>query len=177
MTHWKKLTNPNYLGAYSIEDGKDLILTIGTVANETVVGVDGKKEECTVCHFLERGVKPMILNATNMKMITKLLNTPYIEQWHGHKIQIGVEKVKAFGEIVEALRVRNKLPVERTEPLPKCEKCGGNIVSAKGMTPEQVAEYTKATYGQRLCGKCAAAAYKEKEEASNVVDGQTGSDE
>lgn len=171
MTHWKKLTNPNYLGAYSIEDGKDLILTIGTVANETVVGTDGKKEECTVCHFLERGVKPMILNSTNMKMITKLLNTPYIEEWKGHKVQIGIEKVKAFGEIVEALRVRDRLPKVRTESLPKCEKCGGNIVSAKGMTPEEVAEYTKATYGQKLCGKCAAEAYKAK------GDVKSGSDE
>ena len=167
MTHWKKLTNPNYLGAYSIEDGKDLILTIGTVGNEMVVGPDGKKEECTVCHFVERGVKPMILNSTNMKMITKLLNTPYIEQWNGHKIQIGVEKVKAFGEVVEALRVRSKLPQVRTEPLLKCEKCGGDILPTKEMTSEQVAEYTKATYGQRICRKCASVLYKAKEEAQN----------
>lgn len=33
-THWKKLTNPNYLGAYSIDDGKDIVLTIKNVANE-----------------------------------------------------------------------------------------------------------------------------------------------
>lgn len=177
MTHWKKLTNPNYLGAYSIEDGKDLILTIGTVANETVVGTDGKKEECTVCHFLERGVKPMILNSTNMKMITKLLNTPYIEEWHGHKIQIGVEKVKAFGEIVEALRICNKLPQVQTEPLPKCEKCGGSITAAHGMTPEQLAAYTEKGYGMKLCAKCAVEAKKSKEETPNVADGQAGSDE
>lgn len=170
MTHWKKLTNPNYLGAYSIEDGKDLVLTIGTVANETVVGTDGKKEECTVCHFLERGVKPMILNATNMKMITKLLKTPYIEQWHGHKVQIGTEKVKAFGEIVEALRVRDKLPVERKEPLPKCEKCGGDITAAYGMTPEQLAAYTEKGYGMKLCAKCAAEAKKTKEKTPNAAD-------
>ena len=31
LTHWKKLSNPNYLGAYSIEDNKDLILTISKV--------------------------------------------------------------------------------------------------------------------------------------------------
>lgn len=177
MTHWKKLTNPNYLGAYSIEDGKDLILTIGTVGNEMVIGPDGKKEECTVCHFVERGVKPMILNATNMKMITKLLNTPYIEQWNGHKIQIGVEKVKAFGEIVEALRVRDKLPQVCTEPLPKCQKCGGDITAAHGMTPEQLAAYTEKGYGMKLCSKCAVEAKKAKEEAQNVSDGQNDPNE
>ena len=47
MTHWKKLTNPDYLGAYSIEDGKDLILTIAYVRQEKVIGTDGKKEDCT----------------------------------------------------------------------------------------------------------------------------------
>ena len=24
-THWKRLTNPDYLGAYALEDGKDMI--------------------------------------------------------------------------------------------------------------------------------------------------------
>ena len=170
MTHWKKLTNPNYLGAYSIDDGKDLVLTIGTVANETVVGIDGKKEECTVCHFSERGVKPMILNATNMKMITKLLGTPYVEEWHGHKIQIGSEKVKAFGEIVDALRVRNRLPEVRKEPLPPCEKCGGDILESHGMTPEQLAAYTEKRYGRKLCAACAAKEKKEREADGGVVD-------
>lgn len=163
MTHWKKLTNPNYLGAYSIENNNDLILTIGTVSNEMVVGTDGKKEECTVCHFLEHGVKPMILNSTNMKMISKLLKTPYVEEWHGHKIQIGIEKVKAFGEVVEALRVRNKLPIASNVPMPKCERCGKDIASAHGMTPEQLAAYTEKKYGKKLCAACATEANKESE--------------
>lgn len=87
-THWKKLTNPNYLGAYSIENGQDLILTIKYVQEEKVICPDGKKDDCVVCHFSEN-VKPMILNATNMKTITKLYKTPYIEEWTGKKIQIG----------------------------------------------------------------------------------------
>ena len=107
LTHWKKLSNPNYLGAYSIEDNKDLILTISKVQQETVTGPDGKKDECIVCYFSE-SEKPMILNSTNAKQIQKLLNTPYIEKWIGHKIQIGIEKVRAFGE---ALSIR--CPVEQ----------------------------------------------------------------
>lgn len=110
LTHWKKLSNPNYLGAYSIEDNKDLILTISVVRQEEVIGPDGKKEECIVCYFSD-SEKPMILNSTNAKMIQKLLGTPYIEQWAGHKVQIGVEKVKAFGDVVEALRIRKFLPI------------------------------------------------------------------
>ena len=95
-THWKKLTNPNYLGAYSIEDGKDLILTIRNVREEQVTGTDGKKDDCVVCYFYEK-VKPMILNSTNMKMIARLYKTNYIEDWVGKKIQVGVEQVTLCG--------------------------------------------------------------------------------
>ncbi len=168
MTHWKKLTNPNYLGAYSIEDGKDLVLTIGKVAEETVVGTDGKKEKCVVCHFKEPNTKPMILNSTNMKMITKLLGTPYIEQWDGHRIQIGTEKVKAFGEIVEALRVRKFLPqAAAPASAPKCSHCSKDIVAAYGMNPEQLAAYTTQNYGRPLCSDCAAAAKAGADNAAN----------
>lgn len=64
LTHWKKLSNPNYLGAYSIEDNKDLILTISKVQQETVTGPDWKKDECIVCYFSEQ--KTMILNSTTL---------------------------------------------------------------------------------------------------------------
>lgn len=151
LTHWKKLTNPDYLGAYSIEDGKDLVLTISAVRQEEVMGTDGKKEECIVCYFSD-SAKPMILNATNAKQIQKLLNTPYIEQWAGHKVQIGVEKVKAFGDVVEALRVRKFLPKTVTI---KCEVCQNAITPANNMNAEQLAAYTKKKYGKAMCATCA----------------------
>lgn len=166
-THWKKLTNPDYLGAYALENGKDIVLTIGYVCEETVTGVGGKKDDCVVCHFSERGVKPMILNATNMKMITKILGTPYIEEWVGKRIQIGVEKVKYGGEIVDALRVRKFAPAENTAPLPKCEACGGDIQPMGGMTGEQVAKYTKDKYGQAICGACATKRAQELKNEAN----------
>ena len=165
LTHWKKLSNPNYLGAYSIEDGNDLILTISAVRQEEVIGTDGKKEECIVCYFSD-SPKPMILNSTNAKMIQKLLNTPYIEQWAGHKVQIGVEKVKAFGDVVEALRVRKFLPKAVSI---KCESCGGDIIASNGMSPDQLAAYTSKKYGKKLCAVCAAKAAKEKTEQAAPV--------
>lgn len=163
MTHWKKLTNPNYLGAYSIEDGKDLILTIGSVSEETVIGADGKKEQCVVCRFEEPNTKPMILNSTNMKMISKLLKTPYVEEWRGHRIQIGTEKVKAFGEIVDALRVKSFLPA--AEANIKCEGCGKSVKAAAGLSADKLAAYTKSKYGKTLCADCAAKRKKETEAA------------
>ena len=159
MTHWKKLTNPNYLGAYSIEDGKDLILTIDYVKEEPVIGPEGKKENCVVCHFREN-CKPMILNATNMKMITKIHKTPFIENWHGKMIQVGIEKVKAFGDITDALRVRNFIPKTKKVEKVVCECCGDEVKAMGGRSAEQLAAYTKEKYGTVLCSKCATEAAK-----------------
>ena len=30
-THWRKMTNPNYMGAYSLDEGRDVVLTIAYV--------------------------------------------------------------------------------------------------------------------------------------------------
>jgi hypothetical protein len=151
LTHWKKLTNPDYLGAYALEPGQDLIVTIKSVANEVVTGTDGKKETCSVMRFIE-DVKPLVLNATNSKTIQKLLKTPYIEQWSGRKIQLYVETgIKAFGDIVDAIRVRPFLPVEQ-ELL--CADCGGKIVGFGKTKAEVVAKHTLSKYGRMLCSEC-----------------------
>ena len=116
-THWKKEFNYDYLGSYSLENGKDVLLTIDKVKKEKVTGSNGKKEDCLVCSFVEKfdWVKPMILNRTNCKTIESLYNTPYIEEWGGKVIQIGVSRVSAFGDEVDALRIRNKKPVTLPE--------------------------------------------------------------
>ena len=150
-THWKRLINPDYLGAYSLDPGKDIVLTIGTVKKEMITGTGGKKEECIVCRWLENE-KPMILNVTNCKTISKLLGTPYIEQWSGHRIQIGQDVTKLAGEVVECLRVRKHLP-EDVEIA--CEACGQIIRSAFSMSTSQLAAYTRKKYGKALCADCA----------------------
>lgn len=149
LTHWKKLHNPEYLGAYSLTPEQDLIVTISSVSNEMIVGAEGKKEECMVIRFKENNIKPMILNATNAKTITKLLKTPYIEKWRNCKIQLFVNNVKAFGEVTEALRIRNYLPITLT-----CADCGVNIQPANKMTGKQIAEYSTKKYGRALCITC-----------------------
>jgi hypothetical protein len=113
-THWKKLENPDYIGAYSLENGKDLTVEITNVKREMVTGTGGKKEECTIAYL--KGYKPMVLNRTNMKTIHKLYDTPYIEEWVGKKITLFIAKIRAFGEDnVECLRIKNNKPVQLPE--------------------------------------------------------------
>ena len=155
-THWKKLINPDYLGAYSLDPGKDMILTIKQVRKEMITGTGGKQEECTVCHWAE-DQKPMILNVTNCKTISKMLKTPYIEQWAGHRVQIYATTTRMGGETVECLRIRDREPEETKIP---CEECGQMITPAFNMSASQLAAYTKKKYGKTLCADCA----KEKKE-------------
>jgi len=108
-THWKKEFNYDYMGSYSLPNGKDVILTIKETKKEKVTGQNGKKEDCFVCYF-EESNKPMILNRTNCKTIEKVYRSPFIEDWPGLRVQIGIDTVSAFGESVEALRIRNIKP-------------------------------------------------------------------
>lgn len=162
-THYKKLLNPDYLGAYALEDGRDIILTIRAVKQDTVTGTDGKKEVCSVCHFMEN-VKPMILNATNSKTIAKLFGSPYVEDWIGKPIQIGTERVKAFGDIWDALRVRPFHPQVGVIPT-ICADCGASIEAAGKLTPSETAAYTHKKYGRPLCARCATAEAEKRREA------------
>lgn len=113
-THWKKNFNYDYLGAYSLNDGQEVTLTIKNVNKQVVCGVNGVKQECTVCYFTENvngENKPMILNKTNCKTIEKLYKTPYLENWIGKRVTIYAEKnIKAFGDLVEALRIKKIIP-------------------------------------------------------------------
>jgi len=154
QTHWKKLHNPDYLGAYSLDPGKDLILTIKNVTVQTVTGPDNRKEECPVITFVEPS-KPMVLNVTNSKIIQKIYGTPFIEEWAGKKIQIYVDNVKAFGDVVEALRIRKIIPSGNTTVELVCHDCMGDIVEFKGMKPIQISKGTSDKYGVALCGECA----------------------
>lgn len=110
-THWKKLHNPDYLGAYSLDvDGKyiEKNVIIEKVINDVVIGADSKKDTCIVAKLA--GEKPMILNSTNCKTLKKLFNSPHVEDWTGKPITIYVAKVRAFGEEHDALRIRPTFP-------------------------------------------------------------------
>lgn len=154
MTHFKKLMNPDYIGAYAFEPGEEKTLTIANVRSESVMGADGKKEDCIVCHFKEPGVKPMILNATNCKTIAKLYKTPYIENWAGKQIIVRVQQVRAFGDVVDALRIKPELPAAKPAEF-KCSKCGHELIGVGQMNARALADYTRKKYGAVLCAACA----------------------
>ncbi len=122
-THWKNNFDYTYLGGYSIE-GEDKTLTIKIVKTEKVQGTSGREEECMVIYFEEES-KGMICNKTNAKTITKIHGTPYVEEWAGKKVVLGTEKVFAFGENTDALRIRAFKPKTEIDPTKAIEKLNG----------------------------------------------------
>jgi len=115
-THYKKLRDPNYIGAY------ELMNADGTT-NEIVVLIEGvKKEELKNAEKNQglviylKGQKPMIVNSVNAKSITSATGSPFVEDWINKPIVLYVVKIKAFGETMEALRVRKEPPA--ATPLP-----------------------------------------------------------
>jgi len=106
--HWKKTTNPNYIGSWDFDDGKDMIVQVKEVKPELIQNQNGREEKL-VMHF-EGTVKPLILNKTNMGAIEKATGTPYLDEWIGKKLQLYVAAVSAFGEMTMAVRVRDFAP-------------------------------------------------------------------
>ena len=152
--------NPNYLGSWDLEElpGRELTLTISKIVDEKVVGGDGRESVCTVCYFTDAAYKPMILNVTNKKTIVKLHKTKDAEKLAGKSVVIGIERVKAFGDVHDALRIRPRIPQQvKTENAPKCEGCGKSIEAYGSMSPSAVADYRKNKYGKALCNDCAKA--------------------
>lgn len=152
LTHWKRLENPDYIGAYAFQPNEEKVVTIKTVKREVITGADGRKEEKTIIYFVENE-KPMVLNATNGKMITKMADTPYVEQWPGLRIALVVRDARFGGETIPAVRVAQKR-LGRAETVQKCPDCNKPIVAWGNMNPTQVAASMIKRFGVAVCMGC-----------------------
>lgn len=164
--------NPNYLGAWDLEElpGREVTLTIGKIVDEKVV-TNGQSELCTVCHWAEPGWKPMILNVTNKKTLAKVYKTTDTEKLCGNPVVIGVEQVKAFGDVHDALRIRKRIP--KVEKAVKCADCGNDITGAFGKGADYIVMHTRKKYGVSLCSDCASKrAAQAAQQAQNAAENE-----
>jgi len=140
-THWRRFHNPDYIGAYAFQPGERKILTIQKAGLEAVTGQGGKKEDCLVVRFKE-DEKPLIVNVTNSKAIEKVSGSGYIEDWAGTAIELYTTEVQAFGESVEAVRVKPTPPkITKPELTPDHAAWDKVIAAVKdGYTRDQVEE-------------------------------------
>lgn len=139
-THWKKLTNPDYIGAYAFQPGERKIVTIKTAQQQTVKNAQGS-DDCLVVTFAEKE-KPLICNVTNAKSISKVAGSSFIEEWIGVKIELFVAQVSAFGDTVEAVRVKSTAPVIKKPAMTEAQK---RSAAEKGATRELVEKHYSIT--------------------------------
>lgn len=146
----------SFLGGWSFENG-DETLTIESVAEEEMYDAEtGGKKKGLVAHFREKDL-PMVLNVTNCETISEVTGSDKIADWIGKKIIVGTSKIKAFGKVHDAIRVRSTIP---DEEIYICDECGKEIQTAARKQPSELVEISLRNCGRKLCLACM---QKEKE--------------
>lgn len=108
-TNYKVLTNPLYMGAYSMDDGNgsyfEIPAVITSIKQEEVADPTGTKKKCLIGYTDQP--KPFILNATAQKVMTQAAKSRYIEDWTGVAITFYVAlNVRTPQGPVDALRIK-----------------------------------------------------------------------
>ena len=117
-THYRKVFKSDHLGVADLEDliesKTQLVFTISHVKQEIGVRVAGKKGNFNIAYFVE-GIKPLVLNATNSKVMKGLTNSSFVEDWHGLKVALYIDKSASFGgEVTGGVRINpNPVPVRK----------------------------------------------------------------
>ena len=108
-THYRKAFDSPYLSSADVVEPINL-----TIAKVTLEADRSKKTQdvFNTAHFKEKlingfALKPMILNATNSKMLFGLTNSHFLEDWSGVRICAYVEHNIRFGkDTTDGLRLR-----------------------------------------------------------------------
>jgi len=155
--HWKKtVSDPNFIGEGDFQEGEEKVATIKTVkVQEAVATAEGKSKKDVL--YFQEPLKPMIMNVSRGKSIEKVAGSGFYEDWPGVQIQLYIEHgIKAFGEVVSAVRVRPFKPrIQQQAPIPPCTDCGQEIAPSMGKDARWLAGYTTKHYDVPLCAECA----------------------
>jgi hypothetical protein len=129
--HFRAVFKSDHLGSADleefIEEKKSLIFTIkevkqykGVESNGKMVGrvsVAGKEIDANIAYFVEP-IKPMVLNATNSKIIQSFCNnSPFVEDWKNVLIELYIDPaVKMKKEVVSGVRIKQIQPKPKAKP-------------------------------------------------------------
>lgn len=127
-THYRKVYKSDHLGCADleefIEEKVDLIFTIKEVKQyvgksdgskiKGRISVAGKEIDANIAYFVEP-IKPLVLNATNAKVLKNMTGSGFVEDWKNLVVALMIdETVKMKGEVVGGVRIRpavKKLPL------------------------------------------------------------------
>lgn len=133
QTHYRKVFKSDHLGCADLEDfiesGSNLVFTISHVNQERGTRVAGKKIDANIAYFVE-GIKPLVLNATNSKTVSKLASSVFVENWQNIPVQLYIDpNVKMKGEMTGGVRVSpNK--IKPRQSIVRDSPMWGNAIAA-----------------------------------------------
>jgi len=116
-THYRKVFKSDHLGVADLEEfqeaGSNLIFTISHVRQEYGAKVAGRKIDANIAYFQEK-IKPLVLNATNSKVLSNLTGSAFVDDWQNVPVQLYIERsAKLKGEIVGGVRINpNRVQVQ-----------------------------------------------------------------
>jgi hypothetical protein len=122
-THYRKVFKSDHLGVADLEDlieaGTKLNFTIKHVKQEYGVAVAGRKGDFNIAYFVEN-IKPLVLNATNSKVMKKITGSAFVEDWNNIFVALYIDpSTKLKGEIVGGVRINPTQPKKtKSELLP-----------------------------------------------------------
>ena len=113
-THYRAVAKSDHLSSADLEDmiekGSDLIFKIKEVKQIFGARVAGKKIDANIAYFHEK-IKPLVLNSTNGKVVSKFANSGFIEDWANISIELFIDhNVKLKGATVDGVRIRKTKP-------------------------------------------------------------------
>jgi hypothetical protein len=116
-THYRKAFDSPYLASADIVE--PTVLTVKCVKLE-LDRTKKTKDKFNTAYFSEREIrpgeplKPMILNATNSKIMKQLTGSAFIDDWNDVRITVYVDHAVKFGkETVEGLRISPQAPTRK----------------------------------------------------------------
>jgi hypothetical protein len=133
-THYRKVFKSDHLGVADLEDliesKSNLVFTISHVKQEFGIRVAGKKGNFNIAYF-EESIKPLVLNATNSKVMKSLAGgSVFVEDWHGITVNLFIDPTASFGgEVTGGVRI-NPNPVQKRKFILPNTKPWENAVAA-----------------------------------------------
>lgn len=148
-THYRKVFKSDHLGVADLEEyieqGRKLVFTVKQVISHELIDgnknsgvvVAGKRIGANVAYFHE-GIKPMVLNATNSKIMKSFATnkSPFVEDWNNKTIELYIDyNVKMKGQVVGGVKIRPTQPTlkkpELTPNHPRWEEAKKAIKDGK----------------------------------------------
>lgn len=148
--HYRNVFKSDHLGSADLEDfieqGKPLVFTIKYVKQEKQAKVAGKKIDANIAYFIEP-IKPMVLNATNSKIVKSFCKTEeypngssFVQDWNNVLVELYIdENVKSVsGGITQGVRIRQVQPKTQTNQKPFFTEANFENAKKANATREQI---------------------------------------